>query len=297
MPQTVTQPALRIAIQGELGSNSHMAALAMLADLRQPIEIVPCTLSAVVFERLLDGSNVGVDAALLPIENSLHGSVAEHYDLLLAHPVRILRESLLRIRFNLIAMPGVPLSGLRRVLSHPVALAQCRRFLASHRGLEAVNFYDTAGGVKHLMEDSLRDTAAIAPELAATQYGAEIVMTGLEDHAENFTRFNLVVREDACREGSPLDRFAAVANAVPNKITLAFSVEHRPGSLVEVLQLLAASGVDLTRIESRPVPGSPWEYVFYVEFRFADADQANSAIAALGGKCRMVRELGRYTAA
>jgi prephenate dehydratase len=279
-----------------------MAALAMFEDLRQPIEIVPCTVSAIVFERLLDRSQPGADAAVLPIENSLHGSVAEHYDLLLAHPVRILRESLLRIRFNLIAMPGVSVSELRRVLSHPVALAQCRRFLAAHRDLEAVNFYDTAGSVKHLMENRLRDTAAIAPELAGTQYGAHVLESGLEDHAENFTRFQLVCREDGLWNDGPLDLVAGLAAAVeaaspPNKITLAFSVEHRPGSLVEVLQLLSAAGVDLTRIESRPVPGSPWEYVFYVEFRFADAAQADSAIAALEGRCRMVRELGRYAAA
>jgi prephenate dehydratase len=294
----VTQPALRIAIQGELGSNSHMAALAMLNDLDRRIEIVPCAVSAIVFERLLDPSEAArADAAVLPIENSLHGSVAEHYDLLLAQPVRILRESLLRIRFNLIAMPGVQCSELRRVLSHPVALAQCRRFLAAHRELEAVNFYDTAGSVKHLMEQGLRDTAGIAPELAAAQYGAQILETGLEDHAENFTRFHLVCREEACRVPSPLYPFAAVLAAAPNKMTLAFSVEHRPGSLVEVLQLLAEAGVDLTRIESRPVPGSPWEYVFYIEFRFAAIAQAESALAALEGRCRMVRELGRYTAA
>jgi prephenate dehydratase len=293
----VTKPALRIAIQGELGSNSHMAALAMLKDMDRPIQIVPCAVSAIVFERLLDPSEVGrADAAVLPIENSLHGSVAEHYDLLLAHPVRILRESLLRIRFNLVTMPGVKFHELRRVLSHPVALAQCRRFLAAHRELEVVNFYDTAGSVKYLMEEGLRDTAGIAPELAAAQYGAEILQTGLEDHAENFTRFNLVCRVNAPRDPL-LDPFAAVTSSTPNKITLAFSVEHRPGSLVEVLQLLSTAGVDLTRIESRPGPGSPWEYVFYVEFRFTALEQAESALTALEGSCRMVRELGRYTAA
>jgi prephenate dehydratase len=274
-----------------------MAALAMLKDLDRPIEIVPCTVSAIVFERLLDSSEEGrADAAVLPIENSLHGSVAEHYDLLLAHPVRILRESLLRIRFNLIVMPGVKFPELRRVMSHPVALAQCRRFLAAHRELEVVNFYDTAGSVKHLMQEGLRDTAGIAPELAAAHYGAEILQTGLEDHAENFTRFNLVCRVNAPRDPA-LDPFAAVTSSAPNKITLAFSVEHRPGSLVEVLQLLADAGVDLTRIESRPVPGSPWEYVFYIEFRFAAIEQAEAALAAIEGRCRMVRELGRYAAA
>jgi len=274
-------PGLRIAIQGELGSNSHMAALELLAAQGRQVEIVPCAVSAEVFERLVGGL---VDAAVLPIENSLHGSVAEHYDLLLENPVRIVSEGLLRIRFHLIAMPGVKLAELRRVLSHPVALAQCRRFLAAHRELEAVPFYDTAGSVKHLMQSGLRDTAGIAPELAATQYRGEILARDLEDHAENFTRFQVVCRENELIE----------ASTVENKMTIAFSVEHRPGSLVEALELLSAAGVDLTRIESRPVPGRPWEYVFYVEFRFGEIRQAEAVLLALRGRCGMVKELGRY---
>ncbi len=276
----------RVAIQGELGSNSHMAALEALTDSGREIEIVPCPVSAIVFERLLDGS---VDAAVLPIENSLHGSVAEHYDLLLQHPVRIVQESLLRIRFNLIAMPGVAFEDLRRVLSHPVALAQCRRFLAANRQLEAVPFYDTAGSVKHLMESQLSDTAGIAPALAAQQYGGEILKSDLEDHTANFTRFHTICRED----GLP----AQTLDHVPNKMTLAFSVEHRPGTLVQALQLLSNAGVDLTRIESRPVPGSPWEYIFYVEFRFSEVALADAAVAALLAHCHMVKELGRYRSA
>src|SRR5690348_3564134 len=144
-----------------------MAALEMLEDV-PGIEIMPCAVSAEVFDRVIAGS---VDAAVLPIENSLHGSVAEHYDLLLTKPVRIARESLLRIRHNLIARPGVAPEDLKRVLSHPVALSQCRRWLADHPWLEAVNFYDTAGSVKHVMAEQLDDTAGIAPELAARQYG------------------------------------------------------------------------------------------------------------------------------
>jgi prephenate dehydratase len=279
----------KIAIQGESGSNSHMAALEMLGA----VDLVPCSLSADVFDRLLEGT---VDAAVLPIENSLHGSVAEHYDLLLQHPVRITGESLLRIRFHLIAMPGVGLGDLRRVLSHPVALAQCRRFLAQHRELEAVPFYDTAGSVKHLMEAQLRDTAGIAPELAARQYGAQILARDLEDHAENFTRFHLLRR---AADLTP----SVVAGDVPlpapacNKMSIAFSIDHRPGTLVAALQLLADAGVDLTKIESRPVPGQPWEYVFYAEFRFENPASADAALSALLGHCRMVKELGRYRSA
>ena len=272
---------MKIAIQGELGSNSHMAAKAMLSD----AEIVPCAVSAEVLARVVSGE---VDGAVLPIENSLHGSVAEHYDLLLELPVRIARESLRHIRHNLIAMPGVKFEEIRQVISHPVALSQCRKYLAAHPRLEVVTFYDTAGSVKHLMAEGLRDVAGIAPELAAEEYGGEVLVRGIEDHAENFTRFHLIVREDA-----PL----VAEDGEPDKMSLAFVVEHRPGTLVAALAELAAAGVDLTKIESRPVPGSPWEYVFYVDVRFKGMAQANAALAGLSGSCQMVKVLGRYLAA
>jgi len=274
---------VRVAIQGELGSNSHMAALAMLGKSTESLEIIPCSVSAEVLERVIAGT---VDGAVLPIENSLHGSVAEHYDLLLEHPVRIERESLLHIRHNVIAMPGVKLSDVRRVMSHPVALAQCRRFLNQHRDLEVVPFYDTAGSVKHVMEAGLRDAAGIAPALAAQQYGGEVLLEGIEDHAANFTRFHLILPESSVQE--PVGA---------NKMSLAFAIEHRPGTLVAALERLTAERVDLTKIESRPVPGSPWEYVFYVDVRYESREVADAAVAALQGHCRMVKELGRYVAA
>jgi prephenate dehydratase len=271
---------LKIAIQGELGSNSHMAALEMLGD---AVEIVACAVSPEVFAKVVGGS---VDGAVLPIENSLHGAVAEHYDLLLENPVKIVRESMMRIRHNLIAAPGVKIGDVRRVMSHPVALAQCRRYLAEHRELEVVPFYDTAGSVKHVMETGLRDAAGIAPELAAKQYGGEVLVAGIEDHAQNITRFHLLQREEEAGEVEGAD-----------KMTLAFTVEHRPGTLVAALERLAKAGVNLTRIESRPVPGSPWEYVFYVEVRYESAARADEAVEALTRHCRMVKVLGRYRAA
>ena len=278
---------MRIAIQGELGSNSHMAALAMLGK-ETGLEIVPCAVSAEVFERVESGA---VDAAVLPIENSLHGSVAEHYDLLLTRPIRILRESLMRIRHNLIARPGVTADQIRRVISHPVALSQCRRWLAQHRQYEAVNFYDTAGSVKHVMAEGLTDTAGIAPELAAQQYGANVLEAGIEDHAENYTRFHLLVREPA-QELAELGTMGQ-----PDKSSLAFVVLHEPGTLVRALDGFARAGVNLTKIESRPVPGKPWEYVFFVDVRFERLEQIDGAIEELGRHCQMVKELGRYIAA
>jgi prephenate dehydratase len=275
---------LKVAIQGELGSNSHMAAMEMLGN-QSGLEVIACTVSPQVLAKVVAGE---VDGAVLPIENSLHGSVAEHYDLLLELPVRIERESLLRIRHNVIAMPGVKLDEVRKVMSHPVALSQCRRYLAAHPELEVMPFYDTAGSVKHVMAAGLRDSAGIAPELAAKVYGAEVLVAGVEDHAENYTRFHLLLREDAAASEGAGDA---------NKMSVAFAIEHRPGTLVAALQRLADAGVNLTKIESRPVPGSPWEYVFYVDVRFDTTGQADAALAALEEHCRMVKVLGRYRAA
>jgi len=258
-----------------------MAAVEMLGE----VEVVACGVSAEVMDAVVTGR---VDGAVLPIENSLHGSVAEHYDLLLEGAVRIEAESLLRIRHNLIAAPGVKVEEIRTVLSHPVALSQCRKFLGEFTQAKAVPFYDTAGSVKHLMEAGLRDTAGVAPALAAEVYGAEVLVAGIEDHAQNFTRFHLLRRQEEER----VEGFG-----VANKMTLAFAVEHRPGTLVAALERLRDAGVDLTKIESRPVPGKPWEYVFYVELRYADEGMADRAVSALGACCGMVKELGRYAAA
>jgi prephenate dehydratase len=262
-----------------------MAALLMLGG---DVEIAACATSAVVFERVVSGA---VDCAVLPIENSLHGSVAEHYDLLLAQPVRIARESLMRIRHNLIARPGTAPEDIKRVISHPVALSQCRNWLAARPWLDVVNFYDTAGSVKHLMAEGLEDTAGIAPELAARQYGAEVLVAGIEDHTENYTRFHLLLQEAAFRGGRAWPEPGA------NKASLAFSLEHRPGSLVRALEEFAGAGVNLTKIESRPVPGTPWEYVFFVDVRFDSGEQMDAALTGLSGQCHAVKELGRYVAA
>ncbi len=270
----------RVAIQGERGSNSHMAAL----ELAPAYEVLPCAVSSDVFAALLEGRAA---CAVLPIENTLHGSVMEHYDLLLRHPVRIDAEGLLQIRHNLIGSPGAELSDIRTVLSHPVALNQCRDFLASFTQARALPFYDTAGSVKHIMEQSLRDTAGLAPELAAEEYGAKVLLRGVEDHAQNFTRFHLIRRS----------QLSAPPTEPPDKISIAFALEHRPGTLVRALQALASAGANLTRIESRPVVGQPWEYIFFVDFRFTDMATAEAALGALRPETRMVRELGRYKAA
>ncbi len=267
---------MRVAIQGEPGSFSHEAALKLVAG----AEIVPCALSAEVFSALVNGS---VEAAVIPIENSLAGSVLEHFDLLLVHDVKVVEETLLRIRHNLIAVSGASIGEIDRVFSHPVALAQCRKFLAAHRTMTPLTAYDTAGSVKQLVQARDRHAAAIASEAAAQYYGAEILEAGIEDNPENFTRFFLV-RRSADAETDPES----------NKMSLAFTLENRPGSLVAALSALSALETNLTKIESRPVQGKPWEYIFYVDCQIRSIQEGLRAAAALTPHCGMVKNLGCY---
>jgi prephenate dehydratase len=267
---------MKIAIQGEPGSFSHEAAIKLVAD----AVIVPFSLSAEVFAALAGGT---VDAAVIPIENSLAGSVLEHFDLLLTHDVKVVRETLLRIRHNLIAISGTSIGEIDRVFSHPVALAQCRRFLAGHPKMDAIAFYDTAGSVKQLVQLRDRHAAAIASAEAARYYGASILQADIEDNPENFTRFFLVKRAGD-----------AVFDPLSTKMSLAFSVENRPGSLVAALGEFSALGTNLTKIESRPVQGKPWEYIFYVDCQIRSSEEGKRAVQALGPHCDLVKELGRY---
>jgi prephenate dehydratase len=267
---------MKIAIQGEHGSFSHEAAMKLVPE----AVIVPCSLSADVFKTVADGA---AEAAVIPIENSLAGSILEHFDLLLTHDLRVERETRLRIRHNLIVLPGVALNEIESVYSHPVALAQCRRFLAAHPAMTALAAYDTAGSVKRMVEQNDRRAAAIASETAAYYYGAQILEAGIEDNPANFTRFFLV------RRAADI-----VADPESNKISLAFSVENCPGSLVEALAGLADMGTNLTKIESRPVQGKPWEYIFYVDCQIHSAEERLRAIEAHLPHCSMVKELGCY---
>ncbi|HEX3435178.1 MAG TPA: prephenate dehydratase [Pseudacidobacterium sp.] len=270
---------MQVAIQGEPGSFSHEAAGKMLSE----ATILPYALSTEVFRALMERE---VDAAVIPIENSLAGSVTEHYDLLLRHDVAIERESLLRIRHNLIAVPGANLDQIRRVYSHPVALAQCLNFFQKHPAMESTPFYDTAGSVKHLMETRDTSIAGIASARAAEYYGAQILLPDIEDNQENFTRFFLIRRrEDVTRQHSA------------DKVSLAFTVENRPGTLVAALEVFAGQGTNLTKIESRPVQGKPWEYVFYADYQLSTQTRADIALELLARNCSMVKELGRYRAA
>jgi len=267
---------MKIAIQGEPGAFSHEAALRMVPR----CTIVPCARSAEVFDRVGRGS---VGGAVIPIENSLAGSVAEHFDLLLSRDVFIQSEFPLRIVHNVIAAPGVKFRDLRRVFSHPVALDQCRDFFSRYPQIEPVAFYDTAGSVKHVIENRLGDSAGIAGRQAASVYAGTILKAGIEDDKQNFTRFFLSRKGRRVRPGA-------------NKTSLAFSVKNVPGALFKALSVFALRGIDLTKLESRPIPGRSWEYLFYVDLAAArDELTCTRALAHLAEFAPMLRTLGTYT--
>jgi len=269
---------MKLAIQGELGSFSHQAAEAMVRSAK----VVTCARSSEVFDRVGRGT---VDCAVIPIENSLAGSVAEHFDLLLSRDVHIVREFRLRIVHNLIAPPGVRFRDVRHVFSHPVALDQCRDLFSKYRQLQAEPFYDTAGSVKHVVGSRLRDAAGIASRRAAEVYGGNILKSSIEDDKKNFTRFFLIQRGQA--------RAAPRAS----KTSLAFSVRNLPGALFKALSVFALRDISLSKIESRPLRGRPWEYVFFVDLLRADDEAARNALRHLGEVAELVKVLGIYPAA
>ena len=287
---------MTVAIQGDLGSFSHEAAGRMLPQAR----VVPCARSVEVFDHVESGS---AGAAVIPIENTLAGTVAEHADLLVARDVFIQAEYLLRIVHNVIAAPGVKLASLRRVLSHPVALDQCRDFFRRHRQIDAVPFYDTAGSVKHVIANQLKDAAGIAGRQAAREYSGSIIQAGIEDDKRNFTRFFLLRklglaagrRTTAKKQGS-VDYLRLIPRGA-NKTSIAFKVKNVPGALFKSLSVFALRDISLSKIESRPMRGRPWEYVFYVDFLRGDDEPARNALRHLGEVAEFVKVLGIYPAA
>ena len=242
------------------------------------------TVGFATFSRVFDALALReVDAAVLPVENSLGGIVQEVNDLLWERDgLRISAEVVHPIRHCLLGR-GEPVV---RALSHPQALLQCRKFLEA-RKIQAVTFHDTAAAARAVAEGMVVGSAAIASAAAGKRYGLKVLAEGIQDDASNQTRFVLV-------DHGPVER---PSGNVPRKASLAFIGAHRPGSLVSALKCFSERGINLTRLDSRPVPNRPWQYRFYVDFEISDAEAANAALDALTSEANEVKLFGTYPSA
>ena len=277
---------MKVAFQGELGAFSQQAIRQLLGARAQP---VPCERFDQVFDALAKRT---VNAAAIPIENTLHGSIHENYDLLLRHDFTVTAETNVRVVHNLIAPPGLEFRGVRTVYSHQVALNQCRDFFARHRRIAQKAFYDTAGSVKMIMQDRPRGAAAIASALAAEIYGARILKKAIEDDPQNYTRFFLLEHSGA------KPRPPAGSAKKPWKTSLVFSMGNTPGALFRALAALALRDLNLVKVESRPLRGKPWEYMFYLDLiGRQDEDAVRNALRHLTEMADFLRVLGSYRAA
>src|SRR5229473_3269970 len=278
----IDRTTLRVAFQGEPGAFSEAAAIQFLGE---RITTVPRATFDAAFRAMEERS---ADALLAPVENSLAGSVVRVYDLLLQSQLTIVAETILPIEHHLIGCPGATLQGLRSVASHPMALAQCERFFSSHPGLKRVPAEDTAGSVREALLCGDRSSAAIAGRRAAEHYKGVILAESIQDNAENFTRFVLLVPEsEATAWLSPSGR----------KISLAMRLAHRPGALLASLEPFAKNGVNLLKIESRPIHGRPWEYQFFIDVEADSVARLEQALREVREAAHEVRVLGWYPAA
>ena len=282
---TDTTKKIRVAFQGELGAFSTDAARQLLGT---NIQLVPCE----TFDKMFAAVEAkDADYCLAPLENSLFGSVYQNYDLLLKHDFQMVGETTLRIVHSLIATPETNLEDVRQVYSHPVALGQCRNFLQAHPTMKPIVAYDTAGSVKLIMESREAGAAAIASDSAAEVYGAKVLVQGIEDDPQNFTRFSLLaLAEEAAAH--PLPEIEGA------KTSIVFTLENRTGSLYRAMAVFALRDLDLTKIESRPLIGRPWEYSFYLDFTGHTAEKrVQNALAHLAEFASYVKVLGCYKAA
>jgi len=266
---------MKVAFQGEPGAYSEQAVFNYFGN----IETQPCESFDAVFDAVVSNQ---CEAALIPIENSLAGSIHQNYDLLLRHNLHIVGEHFLRVQHCLIAMPGVKKDDIKKAISHPQALGQCAAYLRNH-GIKAEQVYDTAGSVKILKESGARDTAAIASRRAAELYGMQIIEEGIEDNAENFTRFLAIQHEAIVPNGE-------------SKTSIVFTLKNQPGALFKAMSVFALRDIDLTKIESRPLQGKPWEYLFYIDLIGSTNDETiKRALDHLGEYAVMLRVLGSYS--
>ncbi len=268
---------ITVAFQGEPGAYSEAAALEMYTA---EITTEPCGTFAEVFRRVEHGE---VHIGLVPIENSLAGSIHKNYDLLLQRDLIIIGEFHLRVKHCLMTLPGVTLDEVQEVYSHPQALAQCEVYMAKRPWMECIPSADTAGSAKRIRDLELSNAAAIASRHAAEVYGMQIQDEGIEDDQANYTRFLALAREPIYPVGD-------------SKTSIVFSLKHQPGALYEALGTFAGRSIDLKKIESRPYVGRPWHYLFYLDFAGAtgqlEVDEALTELREIAG---FLRVLGSYT--
>ena len=273
---------LRAGFQGELGAFSQEAARQLFGE---DARVIPYQHFEDVFRAL---ERKEIEAAVIPIENTLAGSVHENYDHLLKYQFRIVGETNVRIVHNLIAPPGVSFQQVRRVFSHPVALNQCLNFFICNPQVERISYYDTAGSVKMVIADKLRDAAGIASKVAASIYGGKILKRSIEDDHRNFTRFFLLSARTF--PGNLL-----VSSTKDWKTSLVFTTKNIPGALFRCISAFALRDISLAKIESRPLRGKPWEYLFYVDLLGREDDpRVQKALGHLEELADFLRVLGSY---
>lgn len=266
---------MRVAYQGEPGAFSEAASMQFAPD----AELVPCKSFEDVFAQV---ESEAVSYGVLPIENSIGGSIHRNFDLLLEHQIPIVAEVEVPVVHHLLALPGRTLAQVKRIYSHPQALAQCDRFLRTLTGVEIIATYDTAGSAKMIADERLEDAAAIASARAAEVFGLTPLKSSIQDYDNNTTRFLAIGRR-------PL------SGARADKTTIVFALANEPGVLFKALSVFALRGIDLTKLESRPIPGRKWEYLFYVDLAAARDDvSCERALAHLAEFAPMLRVLGSY---
>jgi prephenate dehydratase len=266
---------MRIAYQGEPGAFSEAVARQINPD----AHLVPCR----AFEDVFDAVKAGpASHGVLPIENSVGGSIHRNFDLLLEHHLPIVGEVELPVVHHLLALPGTAMEDVRRIYSHPQALAQCDKFLRGLTGVEVIATYDTAGSAKLIADEKIRDGAAIASARAAEVFGLAALRSSIQDYEHNVTRFLVIGNR-------PL------SDQPPDKTTIVFTLSNEPGALFKALSVFALRGIDLTKLESRPVPGRRWEYLFYADLAAArDHLPCVRALTHLAEFAPMLRVLGSY---
>ncbi len=307
---TSDRQTIRVAFQGEPGAFSEAAAIQLLGG---AITTVPRATFEAAFTAIAEGA---ADALLAPVENSLAGSVVRVYDLLLESDLGIVAETILPIEHHLIGCPGASLDDIRSVASHPMALAQCEKFFLAHEHLKRVPAEDTAGSVRDLISRGDKSAAGIAGRQAAVYYGGVILAESIQDNAENFTRFVLLI--PVVREGSDesTDSAIAASPAVADlmvelkvrrmeqftsgtflKMSIALRLAHKPGALLAALEPFARHGINLMKIESRPIHGTPWIYQFFLDLVADSPAQLHSALEEVRRTTSFRRILGLYPVA